>query len=99
MCQAGGFDLTKFISNKKDVIQSVQECDRRNGVQNADLGTILSLGKALGVYWNRETNIFRFKIVLKDKPVTVQRVTISVAILTDFKLLPYLTAYKTIKKF
>ena len=31
MCEAGGFNLTKFISNKKVVIQSVPEYDRRNG--------------------------------------------------------------------
>ena len=69
MCQAGGFDLTKFISNKK-VIQSVPEYDRRNGVKNADLDTSLPLEKALEVYWDTENNIFRFKSALKEKPMT-----------------------------
>ena len=50
MCQAGGFNLTKFISIKKKVIQSVSEYDRRNGVKNADLDTSLPLKKVLGVY-------------------------------------------------
>ena len=68
MCQAGGFNLTKFISNKKKVIQSVPEYDRKIGVKNADLGTSLLLEKALGVYSDTENNIFRFKIVLKDRP-------------------------------
>ena len=70
MCQAGGFNLTKFISNKKKVIQSVPGYDRRNGVKNADLDTSLPLKKTLGVYWDTENDIFRFKIVLKDKPMT-----------------------------
>ena len=70
MCQAGGFDLTKFISNKKKVIQSVPEYDRRNGVKNADLDTSLPLEKALEVYWDTENNIFRFKSALKEKPMT-----------------------------
>ena len=69
MCLAGGFNLTKFISNKK-VIQSVPEYNRRNGVKNADLDTSLALEKTLGVYWDTENIIFRFKIVLKDKPMT-----------------------------
>ena len=70
MCQAGGFTLTKFISNKKMVIQSVPEYDGRNGIKNTDLDTSLPLEKALGVYYDKENNIFRFKIVLKDKPMT-----------------------------
>ena len=70
MCQAGGFNLTKFISNKKKVIQSVPGYDRRNGVKNADLDTSLPLKKTLGVYWDTENDIFRFKIVLRDKPMT-----------------------------
>ena len=70
MCQAGGFNLTKFILNKKKAIQSVPEYDRRNGVKNADLDTSLLLEKALGVNWDTEYDIFRFKILLKDKPMT-----------------------------
>ena len=69
MCQVGGFNLTKFTSNRK-VIQSVSEYDRRNVVKNADLDTSLLLEKASGVYWNTENDIFRFKIVLKDKQST-----------------------------
>ena len=55
MCQAGGFNLTKFILNKKKVIQSVPEYDRRNGVKNTDLDTSLPLEKASGVYWTQKT--------------------------------------------
>ena len=70
MCQAGGFSLIKCISNKNMVTQSVPEYDRRNDVKNADVDTSVSLEKALGVYLHTENNIFRFKIVLKDKPMT-----------------------------
>ena len=65
MYQAGGFNLTKFISQKK-VIQSVPEYDRRNGAKNADLDTSLQLEKALGVYWDTENDIFRFKSFKKQ---------------------------------
>ena len=69
MSRAGGFNLTKFISNK-EVIQSVPEYDRQNDVKNVDLDTSLPLEKAFGVYWDTENDNFRFKIVLKDKPMT-----------------------------
>ena len=31
MCQEGGFNLTKFASNSKNVLQSIQEEDRKMG--------------------------------------------------------------------
>ena len=37
MCSAGGFDLTKFISNSKLVLMSIPENRRREGVKDADL--------------------------------------------------------------
>ena len=61
MCQAGGFNVAKFMSNKKVVIQSVPEYDRRNGIKNADLDTSLPLEKALGVYWDIENDISDLK--------------------------------------
>ena len=33
MCREGGFNQTKFICNKKAVLQSVPECHRRSGVK------------------------------------------------------------------
>ena len=58
VCQACGFNLTKFISNKV-VIQPVSEYDRRNGVKHADLNTSLPLEKVLGVYWDTENRLIR----------------------------------------
>ena len=37
MCASGGFKLTKFLSNSKQVLQSIVEADRRPGVKNKDL--------------------------------------------------------------
>ena len=48
MCQAGGFDLTKFILNKKKVIQSVPEYDRRNGVKKCRSGYQFTIRKGIG---------------------------------------------------
>ena len=32
MCASGGFKLTKFLSNSKEVSQSIDEADKRQGV-------------------------------------------------------------------
>ena len=37
MCASGGFKLTKFLSNSKQVLQSIDEADRRQGVKDKDL--------------------------------------------------------------
>ena len=58
----------------RSLFNQFQECDRRNGVKNANLDASLPLEKALGVYWDTENDIFRFKIVLKDKPMTRRRI-------------------------
>ena len=69
MCQAGGFNLTKFILNQKKVIQSVPEYDRRNG-KKCRSGYQSTVRKGIGSLLDKENDIFRFKIVLKDKPTT-----------------------------
>lgn len=37
MCRRGGFNLHKFISNSKDVIESIPVADRAEGIKNIDL--------------------------------------------------------------
>ena len=47
MCAAGGFKLTKFISNHPDVLSAIPEEDRKVGVKDQDLLT----GKVPEEYW------------------------------------------------
>ena len=37
MCAAGGFNLTKFICNRKNVLMSIPDIHRREGLKDADL--------------------------------------------------------------
>ena len=37
MCAAGGFRLTKFVSNSKEVLLSIPEADRRQGISDKEL--------------------------------------------------------------
>ena len=71
MCAAGGFNLTKFTSNSKEVLKTIPEERRKKGVKNQDLvsGDIPE-EKALGVHWNVEEDVLGFQIELKEKPLT-----------------------------
>ena len=43
MCASGGFKLTKIISIRVEVLQSVTETERRKGVKNIDLNNGIDL--------------------------------------------------------
>ena len=61
-------DLIGFIKEETDLVNdplfSISAIDQYINISS------VSLEKALGVYLQTENNIFRFKIVLKDKPMT-----------------------------
>ena len=64
MCKSGGFHLTKFISNNKELLLSVPE-NQRMGVKDQDLSGDLPNEKALGICWNLREGIFSFKLKLE----------------------------------
>ena len=70
MCGEGGFNLTKFICNRKAVLQFVPECHRRSGVQNVDLDGTLPVERRFRIYWDVDKETFNFKINLTEKPMT-----------------------------
>ena len=52
MCSKGGFNVHKFLSNSKEVIRSIQQSDRADGVKEMDLDLdSLPFERTLGVYW------------------------------------------------
>ena len=65
----GGFRLTKWISNAYDVIQSVPVSERAGSVKELDFEN-LPVERALGIQWDVQSDTFRFKIVVKDRPST-----------------------------
>ena len=71
MCAEGGFQLTKSVSNSKDVLVSIPQGERRKGLQDQELrlGT-LPTEKAVGIYWNTEKDKLDFDVNFKDKPYT-----------------------------
>ena len=75
LCQLlrlGGFRLTKWISNSKEVIESVPPEDRAKEVKDLDLDSaVLPIERALGVQWDTQEDMFGIRI--KQKEVTFTR--------------------------
>ena len=70
LCKRVGFKLTKFISNKKDVLFQIPDALRRDGVKDKDLTGGVPIERALGIFWDVENDVIKFKIYLKDQPMT-----------------------------
>ena len=84
MCAAGGFNLTQFMSNSRDVLNNIPEEERAKGIKNVNLSTqLLPIERALGVSWCIETDSFCFRIVLKDTPLTRRGILASISSVYD----------------
>ena len=84
MCRRGGFRLHKLASNSKMVIESIAEEDRAKGIKNIDLDKQpLPLERVLGVEWCIESYSLKFRIILKDKPLTRRGVLATVSSIYD----------------
>ena len=67
----GGFRLTKWISNSREVISSIPESERAPSVKDLDFDRSSSLReRALGVQWNVKEDTFSYTISHKEKPAT-----------------------------
>lgn len=58
----GGFHLTKFISNSREVLASIPVGDRANPSLNLHLDD-LPIERVLGLHWDAESDTFQFKSI------------------------------------
>ena len=70
LLKRGGFNLTKWGSNTREVLASIPEDDQAPSMQNRDLSDKLPFERALGMQWNMEEDMFMYKINPKNKPKT-----------------------------
>ncbi|KAL4008074.1 hypothetical protein ACER0C_001926 [Sarotherodon galilaeus] len=71
LCAAGGFKLTKWISNSRAVLASIPEDDRAKEVKELDLERdCLPIERALGVQWCVESDTLKFRVLVESKPLT-----------------------------
>ena len=67
MCRRGGFNLQKFVSNKKEILKNIPMIDRVDDLKNINLDLDkLPMEQALGVQWCIQSDTFQFRIALKD---------------------------------
>eukprot|EP00794_Sanderia_malayensis_P004021 gene4021-4570_t len=84
VCASGGFNLTKFASNDKEVLESIPQDARSKEVKKCDLAVDnLPAERALGVYWCVENDTLGFRIELNDKPLTRRGVLSSISSIYD----------------
>lgn len=84
MCMRGGFRLHKFTSNSKEVVESIPEALLAKEIKDIDLNCdLLPPERVLGVEWNIENDAFKFRITLKDKPLTRRGILSTVSSVYD----------------
>ncbi len=75
---AGGFKLTKWISNSKEVLEAIPKENHGKSLKTIDLETEhLPRNKALGVVWDLETDSFQVKTQNKKQNVLTRRGVLS----------------------
>ncbi|XP_019211648.1 uncharacterized protein LOC109200512 [Oreochromis niloticus] len=83
LCRTGGLRLHKFVSNSKQVLNSLPEEDCAETVRKD-----LSLGeqqieRALGVKWCIDSDHFQFRVVVNEQPLSRRGVLSTVASIYD----------------
>ena len=82
MCAKGGFNLTKFVSNSREVMMSVPTEDRAKEIKGLSIDK-LPIERALGVHWCIESDTFKFRIELMDKPCTRRGILATISTIFD----------------
>ena len=84
LCKKGGLRLHKFMSNSKEVLNTIPEVDRAQGLGSLDLALDdLPPERALGVHWCVENDTLGFRITLQDQPLTRRGILSSVSSIYD----------------
>ncbi|XP_039475082.1 uncharacterized protein LOC120442538 [Oreochromis aureus] len=83
LCSTGGLRLHKFVSNSKQVLNSLPEEDCAETIRKD-----LSLGeqqieRALGVKWCIDSDHFQFRVVVNEQPLSRRGVLSTVASIYD----------------
>lgn len=82
LLKEGGYNLTKFMSNSREVLASIPPHQRAKPELNLDLDELV-LERALGLHWYPETDTLQFKGVNTNKPFTKRGILSVVSSLYD----------------
>ena len=82
LCARGDFNLTKFLSNNRRVLAEIPIEKRASPSLDLDLDE-LPVNRALGIRWNIETDMSRFKVLDLNKPNTLRGMLSTIASVFD----------------
>ena len=83
LCATGVFNLTKFVSNSREVIESIPIENRASSVVNLDISATLPVERALGMHWCVEDDTIGFRVVMMDTPLTRSNVLGTISSIFD----------------
>lgn len=84
LCAKGKLHLHKFLSNSRDVLDSIDVTERAVEIKDVDLNySDLPVQRVLGIRWNIENDSFFFQVTLDEKPLTRRGILSIVASLYD----------------
>jgi len=84
LCKKGGFNLHKFISNRREVIEAIPVEQRTKELKELDMTKdLLPIEQALGVQWFMESDKLHFRAELKDQPLTRRGILSTVSSVYD----------------
>ena len=71
LCKKGGFCLTQWVSNRREVLQTIPEQEHSKNVRTLNLDRDhLPMERALGLQWCMESDTFNFRMDCKEKRPT-----------------------------
>ena len=80
----GGFHLTKWISNKREVLEKIPDSELTKELKSIDLEMDeLPVEGALGMQWNVELDKFQYRIIPNNKSYTKREVLSIVSSIYD----------------
>ena len=83
LCAMGGLRLHKFVSNDKDVLESIPPSERASDTTHTLAFDDMSSERVLGIRWHIVSDCFKFDINLKDQPATRRGILSTVASFYD----------------
>lgn len=84
ICAKGGFQLTKWISNRRTVLALMSEEQKAKDVKDLDLHQdLLPVERVLGVHWCIQSDTFKFNIMIQDRPLTRRGILSTVSSIYD----------------
>ena len=83
MLKRAGFNLTKWVSNVKEVIERIPESERAPSNKVVEEEIVMPVERALGVIWDTRLDCFVYKVVKRDIADTRRKILSLIASLFD----------------